>query len=321
MAVTAILFPSRVAFALIAILYMLSSSACVSHGLASSPCAVAAAPEVWVDPRIRNSVDRYLKSLSSESTRRFLVHGWRWHSLSFVRDADRLGALAIQQLRELDGRSAADASTGSSSIDDDALDRATAHVIDFSLAGLDRIENELFFPWLREKLCGAGSSVPSDMVGDFDKLITGIAEERDGLSKLARTARTHARAASSPSAKTRSRRDAMRKVAEIAATLSRRMRKVIDVENALLVPAVAMAVPEREQRSFNSKVIRKLGVLDSRLHLVGMRDAVWECADARERELFEEEIPYLARTMINRWRRTLYSDKAGVLELSVVDDS
>ena len=65
----------------------------------------------------------------------------------------------------------------------------------------------------------------------------------------------------------------------------------MEQENTLLVPAVAQIVPEAEQKSFNNRVLRNLGLLDSRLHLVGMHEAVWESNNSKEKELFEQAIP------------------------------
>ena len=126
--------------------------------------------------------------------------------------------------------------------------------------------------------------------------------------------RQQANVASSPSIAVAKRKEAILNVAEMSAALSSRMRSVFDREERLLVPAVALIVPEREQRALGHKVIRTLGVLDCRRHLVGMHDAIWEGSNPREQELFEEEIPYLARAMIPRWRRLLYLPSAGVLD-------
>ena len=60
--------------------------------------------------------------------------------------------------------------------------------------------------------------------------------------------------------------------------------------------------------------MRNLGLLESRTHLVGMRDAVWESGAEEEKRSFEAEIPYVARVMIERWRRSLYEPAAGALD-------
>mmetsp|Transcript_20408 Transcript_20408/g.59060 ORF Transcript_20408/g.59060 Transcript_20408/m.59060 type:complete len:106 (+) Transcript_20408:1113-1430(+) len=105
----------------------------------------------------------------------------------------------------------------------------------------------------------------------------------------------------------------------MSAALNTRAQGVLDREERLLVPAVAKTVPEKEQKSFNNRVVRSLGILDSRVHLVGMHDAVWEGSDERERALFNEAIPVLPRMMIPRWRRLLYEPVAGVLDIMKKD--
>jgi hypothetical protein len=89
------------------------------------------------------------------------------------------------------------------------------------------------------------------------------------------------------------------------------------LENSFLVPTIARIVPEHEQKSFNNKVIRNLGVLDSRLHLVGMHEAVWELNDDQEKKLFEETIPSIPQRLIPRWKRLLYQPRVGVLDGAV----
>jgi len=46
-------------------------------------------------------------------------------------------------------------------------------------------------------------------------------------------------------------------------------RAIMHRENSVIIPAIARFVPEHEQKNYNDKVIRALGILDSRVHLVG----------------------------------------------------
>jgi len=48
-----------------------------------------------------------------------------------------------------------------------------------------------------------------------------------------------------------------------------------------------------------------------------MHDAVWESGSEIEKERFQNEIPYVARIMIERWRRNLYFPKAWGLDYGV----
>lgn len=121
--------------------------------------------------------------------------------------------------------------------------------------------------------------------------------------------------ASDPKVSAMKGKDALGNIVKLAALLSEKTQSTYNREDRVLVPAVAAVVSESEQKSFNSKVIRKLGILDSRIHLVGMYDAVWEDAPLSERDEFEKAIPYIPRKMIPRWRRNLYEPQAGMLNV------
>lgn len=99
----------------------------------------------------------------------------------------------------------------------------------------------------------------------------------------------------------------------MSADLASLVRHIMKLEDTFLVPAVAILTPVSQQRAFNNKVIRSLGILDSRVHLVGMYDAVLEQGED-EQALFQQEIPAIPRYMIPRWKRLLYDPQAGVLE-------
>ena len=264
------------------------------------------------------SVEQYISSLVQKgevSSDDFHVHGWRWHSLSFVRDAKRLERLALHLLKAGDDMREEDGAM---------LDKAAEHVIDFNLAGLTNVENDVWFPWLRERLCGDKST---EIVAEerhrkqLGRIIDAVVEERDHLNRLAYAVRDQAKVASASDGDPSKRKEAITNVAEMSASLATRFQSLFETSaERILVPAVALIVPERDQRSVSNKVIRKLGVLDSRRHLVGMYDAVLDEGSMKERELFESEMPSLARAMIPRWRRKLYDPTAGMLDgLSVRD--
>ena len=47
-----------------------------------------------------------------------------------------------------------------------------------------------------------------------------------------------------------------------------------NLQEGLIVPAISSVVQSKVQKSFNNKVLLNLGLLESRVHLVGMHDAV-----------------------------------------------
>jgi hypothetical protein len=98
-----------------------------------------------------------------------------------------------------------------------------------------------------------------------------------------------------------------------ASAISATARTMLQREEDVLIPVIMRLVPEKEQRSFNFKVIQSLGIVDSRMHLVSMYEAVAATKDKAEQQSFEQGIPSLARSMIPRWNRLLYSPKMGIL--------
>ena len=103
----------------------------------------------------------------------------------------------------------------------------------------------------------------------------------------------------------------LEQVASTSAAMVNCAQSMLHMEDSYLVPTIAALVPAREQKSFNDKVIRKLGLLDSRLYLVGMHQALQDLKDQKELELFDESIPSLARKMIPWWKRSLYDPRVG----------
>ena len=212
----------------------------------------------------------------------FKVHGYRWHSLSLLRDLRRLEALASQE-----------------GVSQKSLEKAADYVAKFNQGTLVDIEETMFFPWIDER-CSP------------------TAEEKASLLSLRASKRSiSSKSLSLPAlSKSPSPSPALR---SLCADLAEETRKVLVAQDTLVVPIVVRDVSEKEQTKFNNLVLRKLGLLNSRVHLVGMRDAVWESGSSLERRLFEADIPRVARSMIPRWRAGLYKERVGELEGIVVD--
>lgn len=131
---------------------------------------------------------------------------------------------------------------------------------------------------------------------------------------LSRVQYESAKAASKSSESFQNKQRLLGDVARSSGRLVDQLASMRDLQEAFIVPAISRVVPSKVQKSFNSRVLLSLGLLESRLHLVGMHDAVWESGIEAEKIKFEEEIPYLARMMIERWRQSLYIPKAGGLD-------
>ena len=97
-----------------------------------------------------------------------------------------------------------------------------------------------------------------------------------------------------------------------AAAIADSTQAMLSCEIHVVIPVVARLLTESEQKSLNNQVIRKLGILDSRLHLVGMYEAIVN--NVYERQLFQKVIPSLPQKLIPRWKRLMYEPKAGALD-------
>jgi hypothetical protein len=118
---------------------------------------------------------------------RFHVHGWRWHTLSLVRETKRLQKLAERfQIRfSLDEE---DASTTGSTNNKDAphpLKQAADYVVGFNLKGLHKIEADCFFPWMREKISSLTDG--NDVSKAFSTVMDQLEDNRKNVAQLGKS--------------------------------------------------------------------------------------------------------------------------------------
>lgn len=230
---------------------------------------------------------------------RFLINGWHWHNLAVQLHLRRLA----DALRHEPPPTAA------------AVQHAWAYLWDFSARALERTEARLFFPWMT-------SVLPAQHAPAVKRLAALSAAEQARGAQLAARVRALGPAGSPLDGATlaRLRRDCLELRGAIEAKHSHAL--------ALAVPLVAANVRAAEQERFNNRVIASMGVGASRLHLVGMHDvvetlvarrprtAMWSSIgfglDGDQRATFRARIPWVARSMIPRWR-SLYAARAGPL--------
>ena len=268
-----------------------------------------------IDEKTISLIKQFLTTSSTDGqNKEFLIQGWRWHCMSLIRDADRLERLAAHLY--------------SNKVDDDsgldALLSAADYVVNFNMAGLHRIETTMFVKWLRKNLCnvdafGDGSNAAA-MATAFVKVIDKIDSQRVDCEKIGKDLYDNASASSRSSITTDQRQRYLLEVVRLSTRLSDQLHLMRDLQEMLVVPSISQLVSVSEQKSFNNKVLLALGLLESRVHLVGMHDAVWESGSDIEKQKFEKEIPYVARIMIERWRKSLYAPKgAWALDYGVSD--
>eukprot|EP00531_Pseudo-nitzschia_arenysensis_P018671 CAMPEP_0116151450 /NCGR_PEP_ID=MMETSP0329-20121206/20101_1 /TAXON_ID=697910 /ORGANISM="Pseudo-nitzschia arenysensis, Strain B593" /LENGTH=333 /DNA_ID=CAMNT_0003648059 /DNA_START=192 /DNA_END=1193 /DNA_ORIENTATION=+ len=249
----------------------------------------------------QDEIEEFLASKGGNSPtsllRQFHVQGWRWHTKSLARDAGRLHKLALKSNLETA----------------ETLKDASDYVVGFNMVGLHRVEGNLFFPWMREKLVHGSKNKPVLSKG-FSSAMDALESDRRSVADLGSTISKKALLACDTQASDSSRNEAIAEVANDSAELQCLVERMISIEDKILVPAIGAMVKEREQKSFNNRVLRKLGLLDSRLHLVGMYETVWEDNDSLEKELFKKAIPGFTQQLIPRWRRKLYQPRTSMME-------
>jgi hypothetical protein len=100
---------------------------------------------------------------------KFHVQGWRWHTMSLVREAGRLQKLASTMLASCPAE------------DLTALRGAAEYVVGFNMKGLHKIEKDLFFPWARRKFTTIGES---DVATAFSVVMDQLESDRKTIEQL-----------------------------------------------------------------------------------------------------------------------------------------
>lgn len=224
-----------------------------------------------IDEKTLTVIKQFLSESSTDDrNKEFLIQGWRWHCMSLIRDADRLERLA--------------AHLSSNKVNDDsgleALLSAADYTVNFNMAGLYRIESTMFVKWLRKHLCNADAfgdrTNAAAVASAFVKVIDKIDSERVDCEKIGKELHDIANAASRLTITTEQRQRHLREIVRLSTRLSDQLHSMRDLQEMLVVPSISRLVSASEQKSFNNKVLLALGLLESRVHLVGMHDAVWE---------------------------------------------
>eukprot|EP00977_Amphora_coffeiformis_P019920 scaffold7626_cov159-Amphora_coffeaeformis.AAC.4 len=287
-----------------------------------------------------NVLRQFIQQHKPDCRINFKIQGWRWHTMSLIREASRLASALSSWSSSSSSSSEQQATTAK--VD---FQTVADYVVQFNMRGLHRIQDDLFFPWVRQEI--QTRCLDPAVAAAFSAVMTQLERQQTELERLGKQlvsglyvfvrVRTPLRACAHVRLKlhyclnhsnrntgiyqTQLSRNTIDQASRTTATLAATAQGMLKTEDALLVPIVAHFVPVREQVSFNNKVIRSLGVWDSRLHLVGMHEAVVHYknndGDAHAADVeyasFENEIPYLPRMMIPRWKRNLYDPKVAIL--------
>lgn len=102
-----------------------------------------------------NELYSFLKEESAsgeDSQPQFHIQGWRWHTMSLIRESSRLQK-AAQKLIAIRSSSSAILDSKDNDNDDwNDFTKAASYVVNFNMKGLHKIEKTLFFPWVRQRI-------------------------------------------------------------------------------------------------------------------------------------------------------------------------
>jgi hypothetical protein len=137
----------------------------------SSTATATAAPH----KRVLDAEETLRRLLTNESDVRggkFHVQGWRWHTMSVMREAERLQKLAHKM------------DSCHEQLDLVQLRKAVDYVVDFNLKALHRVEN-MFFPWMRQRM-GESKVARPETKEAFDAIVGHLEEDQKRLAELGR---------------------------------------------------------------------------------------------------------------------------------------
>ena len=217
--------------------------------------------------------------------RGFIINGWRWHTASVIRDLNRF-ELVIKECQH-SNLPATEAIK--------RLEECYNFAIGFNWKGCMRVERELFFPWLQTLL-------PKEL----NYLFTDLYYKHDNIKKLSTELKYQCSIIDTDI-------NAYMRATLLLGDLKDIALFIQNVQVNTFIPYISAYVNKREQEAFNNRVINRLGLLDSQIHLVSMIEAIK--GDRKEEELFKKQIPFIVRKLLPVWRTNFYRPKSVCLEI------
>jgi hypothetical protein len=206
--------------------------------------------------------------------RQFLVNGWRWHTMSVIRDLERF-EMVLNYIDLEIKNSKASLQAEDQSKYADRIRRCNEFVIGFNWKALMRVERELFFPWLQKLLPPSAKALFTEVYNQHD-VINSLSDNLAKECKLCAVDTT-----------------AVKRAVQIVLELKRSACSIQSIQEKTFVPYVASYVNKNEQEKFNRRVISRLGLIDSQAHLVSMTEAIKGVHS--EENLFKAQIPKIAQ--------------------------
>jgi len=225
--------------------------------------------------------------------RQFLINGWRWHTISALRDLQRYSAV-IEKIE-----AQYDMNILKNTRDDfkTRINLCYNYVCDYNLKALMKIETDLFFPWLQRLLPSQSKSL----------MIEVIQEQADVRAKSIQIG-SLCRSLTGDMTDIQSIRKISTKIKEMRISYL----KIQNVQETVFVPYITAFIPKKEQERFNRGVIANLGFIRAQVHLVGMIEALKD--QPEQMTLLRSQIPSIAQATLPLWKSRIYDGKTACLE-------
>lgn len=119
---------------------------------------------------------------TSKGEGKFHVQGWRWHTMSLMREAERLQKLAKHCLNAQSHHHNQQEGQQQQQESLQKLQKGVDYVIGFNLGALHRVEG-MFFPWMRKKMNKYNTDDPQTNKA-FETIMDHLEKEQKHLAKI-----------------------------------------------------------------------------------------------------------------------------------------
>ena len=237
-------------------------------------------------------------SSSRNASKEFRVLGWKWHHLGLIRHLSALQTEAKRQKHAM----CMPSMDGSSLKKREQFLESTRFIVIDSWQLHNFVESKLFFPWI-------SSRDKSDSMG---RTFAIIKSERDRLSNESEvlTKSIENWVHCSP-AKCESQ---LERILGTLRGLHQKANRLFDTSEDVVVPHVLRLFSEKEQKEFNSFVLKNLSGSEKRESLVVFNDGVSNneqgLISEEDRRKFKNELPSaVRRILLPFWVKNMYGQK------------
>jgi len=245
---------------------------------------------------------------------KFVINGWRWHTMSAIRDLERFSRVVEHLL------SVSHNATSCADLTAEATRLSGCHdfVFNFNIAGLHRVESELIAPFLRVNLPESVWPQLDDLlqshaqVSECSKQISWLCDSLVASQHQWKGARhSNSEDGAQSHVSLPSRQLLIKSMSEWVRRACGHIVEIKSMQESFFVPFIASHLEPDAQEVLNRRVVSTLGLLDAQVHLASMREVI--DGDPFEIELFRTHLPAVVHRLMPFWRH-MYASRTRCLE-------